>query len=57
MSPENVAGLTIPPEALAELHSALDEMDLAPAVPHAVVTGLPEPDQRPPASAMDREAA
>ena len=55
MSPENIAGLTIPIEALAELHSALDEMDLAPAVPHAVVAEIREP--APAAAAIDREAA
>jgi hypothetical protein len=57
MSPENIAGLTIPTEALAELHSALDEMHLAPVVPHTVVNEIREPVDRPAAAAIDREAA
>jgi hypothetical protein len=56
MSPESIAGLTIPPAALAELDAALEELDLSAAVPRPILVEIRESADRP-ATATEREAA
>ena len=56
MSPESIAGLTIPLDALADLNDALEELDLSPAVPHSLPVEVREAPARP-AATIEREAA